>query len=138
MDELIVALLTWISVETGFAMPPLPPVAFVSKEEISQVAYGRPWRESDSVMAVYRRDASTVYLRADWRVGDLRSRATLLHELVHHVQAFNDARFDCRNRQQFQAYDLALRWLQQQGAEDPYLVLGVDELLIFILSSCRD
>lgn len=139
MSELVLALLTWIVAETGLLMPPPPPVVLLPKEEISQIAYGRGWQPSDDVPGVYDRDAETVYLRNDdWNRTDLRSRARLLHELVHHVQTFNRIPYPCPASREPQAYHLAIKWLQQQGAADPYQVLDIDEFSIFVRSLCPE
>lgn len=138
MTELVTSLLIWITVQTGLAMPPAPPVVLLSKEDMSAQAYGRSWRPSDDVPAAYDRQAATVYLRDDWKAADLRSLARLLHELVHHVQTFNQVEYRCPAQREPEAYGLALKWLEEQGAADPYATLGIDEFSIWILSRCPD
>lgn len=138
MNELIVALLTWISAQTGLAMPPPPTVAMLSKEEMSNLVYRRGWKASDDVPAAYDRDTGIVYLRNDWDARDLRSRARLLHELVHHVQVYNRIPYDCSEAREPEAYHLALKWLEEQGVADPHAVLNIDEFSIFVLSRCPE
>jgi len=69
---------------------------------------------------------------------ELYSRATLLHELVHHVQVFNRVPLPCRRARERDAYRLTLKWLEQQGVADPYAFLDVDEFTITLLSVCLD
>ena len=37
-----------------------------------------------------------------------------------------------------QAYDLQIKWLREQGVDDPYALIGINELGIYMLSVCRD
>jgi len=136
MSELILALLTWIVGETGLAMPPPPRVVLVSEAQINVMATGSS-DESD-VRGLYRRDAAIIYLRDNWNPADLRSRASLLHELVHHVQVFNGVPSRCPAERERLAYDLSLKWLREQGVADPYAVLGLDEFTITIRSMCPE
>lgn len=132
------ALSIWIALETGLAMPPPPAILVLSKEELSQVALGRSWKASDDIPALYDLEGKTIYLRNDWRITDLRSRATLVHELVHHTQAFNKVPARCPADREPLAYSLALKWLREQGAADPHAVLGIDEFSIWIRSLCPE
>ena len=134
MSELILALLTWIVAETGLAMPPPPSVVLVSEEQMNELGSGHT--DVTDIRSLYHRDAGIVYLHNDWNPADLRSRASLLHELVHHVQAFNGVPVRCPAEQERQAYDLTLKWLREQGAEDPYAVLNTNEFTILIRSMC--
>lgn len=136
MSELILALLTWIVGETGLAMPPPPPVVLQSEEQLTERATGGT--DVKDFLALYNRDTGIVYLRNDWNPADLRARATLLHELVHHVQAFNGVPMRCIAEGERQAYDLTLKWLREQGAVDPYAVLNIDEFTIITRSMCPE
>ena len=131
--ELVLVFLAWISAETGLAMPPPPGIQFVNQAQMLRLAGGRT-----DVGGLYDPEAVTVYLRDDWDAANLRNRATLLHELVHHVQDFNKVPARCRAERELLAYKLALDWLRQQGAPDPYAVLDVDEFTILIRSMCAD
>jgi hypothetical protein len=37
-----------------------------------------------------------------------------------------------------QAYDLQVKWLREQGVDDPYDLIKTNELSIYMLSTCRD
>jgi hypothetical protein len=138
MNELVVALLVWIAGETGLAMPPPPSVDLLPKEQISERAYGRNWRPGDDVRGLYDGDSGTVYLLDGWNAADLRSRSVLLHELVHHVQAFHRISYECSARREHEAYDLTVKWLRQQGVTNPYAVMDTDEYTIIATSACLD
>ena len=36
------------------------------------------------------------------------------------------------------AYDLQIKWLREQGVDDPYALIGINELGIYMVSVCRD
>jgi hypothetical protein len=138
MDDLILALLTWIVVETRLLMPGPPAVVLASETQISQLVQADDLQASANVRALYDHDGATVYLRHDWDRADLRSRATLLHELVHHVQYFNSIPTQCPGSRERQAYQLTVKWLRDQGVADPYALLNIDEFTISVLSICVD
>ena len=138
MSELVVALLLWIAGETGLAMPPPPPVELLSKEQFSERAYGRSWRPGDDVWGLYDGDSGTVYLLEGWNAAELRSRSVLLHELVHHVQAFHRISYECSATREREAYDLTVKWLRGQGVADPYAVMDTDEYTLIAMSACLD
>ena len=133
MKELIIALLAWVGAETGLTVPAPPPVVLVPEARMLELAAG-----SSDVKAMYMRDEGTIYLRDDWGIADLRCRATLLHELVHHVQIVNRVPVACPAEREREAYRLTLKWLREQGAKDPYAVLDIDEFTIIFLSICPE
>jgi Domain of unknown function (DUF6647) len=138
MRELVLAFLTWISAETGLTMPPPPLVVLLSSAQLTELAYGPDSPVCEDLWAAYDGSASVVYMRTDWNAAGLRARASLLHELVHHVQFFNKVPARCPAEREQLAYELTLRWLREQGAADPYAVLDIDEFTVFILSHCPE
>ena len=138
MDDLILALLTWIVVETGLLMPAPPPVVLASETQISKIVHASQSQPSGNVRGLYDHEEGIVYLRHDWDRADLRSLATLLHELVHHVQNFNPILSRCPGSLERQAYHLSLKWLGDQGVSDPYAVLNIDEFTIIAITVCLD
>ena len=131
MKVLVQEYLLWIRAETGLVVPPPPTIVFVSAEKMRERAGG-----SYSAMAIYANDTVTIYLPANWNRREMYHRAMLLHELVHHVQIFNQVPVRCAAEREWQAYSLTLNWLSRQGVEDPYAVLNLDELTVAILSAC--
>lgn len=133
MGQLILALLAWITAETGLSVPAPPVVELISAESMQRLAKGNA-----DVKAIYAHDTKTIQLRDDWQAADLRSRATLLHELVHHVQYSNDVPMSCPAEYERLAYNLTVKWLREQGVADPYEMLHVDEFTIIFLSLCHE
>jgi hypothetical protein len=138
MNELALALLIWITEQTGYALPAPAAIVVVSRARMSELAYRRAAEPADDVPAAYDSSRKVVYLRDDWKLGDLRSHARLLHELVHHVQNFNRVPYPCPAAAEPEAYSLALNWLEEQGAADPYEVLEIDAVTIWMLSRCPE
>lgn len=139
MAELVTSLMIWIAGETGFAIPAPPHVTLVPKEQMSELAYQREWRPKDDVRGLYDRNTATVYLQDAWRIDELRSQTTILHELVHHMQAFNAfLQDDCAGAREEQAYALTLKWLREQGTADAYALLDLDEFTITVLTLCPE
>lgn len=133
MNELILAFLAWIAVETGLVVPPPPPVVLVSGVTMLELTHG-----NSEVRGLYLRDTATIYLRNDWNAADLRSRASLLHELVHHMQFANKVPSRCPAERERLAYELTLKWLREQGVADPYAALNTDAFTIIFLSACPE
>lgn len=138
MTELVKTLLAWITAATGLAMPPPPPIVLLSSAQMTELAYGPNAPVSEDLRAMYDCESSVVYLRKDWSAVDLRSRASLLHELVHHVQLFNKVPARCLGAREVLAYDLTLKWLKEQGASDPYEILDIDPFTIRLLCKCPE
>ena len=136
MNQLIAGLLVWIAAETGLIAPPAPAIEMRTQTQLSDLAYGDKENVGDDVQALYHREKGVVYLRSDWRENNPHCVAALLHELVHHVQAFNGVRFRCAAAAERQAYDLSIKWLRDQKLADPYAVLGIDKFTIAALSVC--
>jgi hypothetical protein len=113
MRELVLAFLAWIAAETGLAIPAPPPVVLVSEGKMLELAHG-----NSEVRGMYVRDGATIYLRDDWNAADLRSRASLLHELVHHVQFANKVPSRCAAERERLAYELTFSGCEQ-GVADP-------------------
>ncbi len=138
MGKLIATLLAWISVQIG-AVPPDPPqVRFVPQHALVELAYGVRAPEDPSVIALYHRESRTVYLSDTWSASDLRDRAALVHELVHHVQEATGMRYPCLAARERLAYDLQAQWLKENGVEDPYAFLEIDEFTIALRSACAE
>ena len=117
---------------------PPPAVVLLSSAQMTELAYGPGSPVSEDLWASYEGSASVVYVRTDWNAAELRDRASLLHELVHHVQFFNNVPARCPAEREQLAYKLTLKWLREQGAADPYAVLNIDEFTMYILSQCPE
>ena len=138
MDALIGVLIAWIVAKTGMLAPPHPPVVIVPEAELVEMFYG-PKRTSSSnarIIALYSHQEEKIYLVAGWKSDDILHISQLLHELVHHVQRFNNIKVPCLAAYERQAFILHLAWLREQGVEDPYALLDINEFMIMLVSRC--
>jgi uncharacterized protein DUF6647 len=137
LNSLIATYIAWIIAETGLLAPGHPPIRFATPAEMS-VRYGSPENNGLELQALYNRVEGSIYLPQEWQPNDLRQKSALLHELVHHVQRFNNIDLPCVAAYERQAYDLQIKWLREQGVDDPYDLIGTNELSIYMVSVCRD
>lgn len=133
MDALVAVLIAWIAAKTGLAAPPPPRILLVPLQQMVEMtgATAKP-------QAVYKRNERTIYLRDDWTSDTLLNKAIVVHELVHHFQEMNNVQMPCERAQEADAYHLEMKWLREQGVEDPYAFLETNELAIMLRSMCLD
>lgn len=122
---------------TGLPVPAPPSIAFVPAEYLRLLA-GAADADHDTVQGLYHRPSSTVYLPGDWDAASLRDAAVLLHELVHHAQAFNGVQARCPRALEREAYALTARWLRERGVVDPYGFLNTDEFTVAVRAVCLE
>ena len=51
---------------------------------------------------------------------------------------FNKIELLCIAAYERHAYDLQIKWLREQGVDDPYDLIKTNELGIYMVSVCRD
>jgi hypothetical protein len=137
LDSLIAIYIAWIVARTGLSAPDHPPIHFVTPAEMA-MRHGSPENSGLDLQALYNRNKGSIYLPQEWRPNDLRQKSALLHELVHHVQRFNKIELPCLAALERQAYDLQIKWLREQGVDDPYDLIKTNELTVYLVSTCRD
>jgi hypothetical protein len=137
LDSLVPVYIAWIVAQTGLSAPDHPPIHFATAMEMV-VRYGSPENSGLDLQALYNRTEGAIYLPRQWLPEDLRQKSALLHELVHHVQKSNNIELPCVAAYERQAYDLQIKWLREQGVDDPYALIGINELGIYMVSVCRD
>ena len=137
MEVLITTYLAWIIAQTGWSAPDCPPIRFVAPSELIRLT-GSPGNSVLEVQALYSVSEGSIYLPQEWLPNDLRQKSALLHELVHHAQRFNKIEQPCIAAYERQAYDLQIKWLREQGVDDPYDLIKTNELSIYMASVCRD
>jgi hypothetical protein len=138
MDILVAALIAWISTQTGLNMVASPRVEFVAQSIMSEIVSGPNIAPNPQLRALYIRDSATIYLRANWDSSRLNDQSELVHELVHHFQKVHDLPYQCEAARETLAYDLQMKWLKEQGVEDPHDLLQINQFYIVMVSVCRD
>lgn len=135
--EIVGKLIAWVNAKTGWRAHAAPVICFVPDARLSKMLAARNGRgKAVHIGALYSRRDDTIYLPTEWGSDDLRDRATLLHELIHHLQAINKVEVSCPNVYEFQAYSLTIDWLREQGVEQPMKMLHINDVALFMLSQC--
>ncbi|CAN7735396.1 hypothetical protein LJR220_001941 [Bradyrhizobium sp. LjRoot220] len=137
LNSLVATYIAWIVAQTGLLAPDHPPIHFVTSTELA-TRHGSPEHSRLELQALYSRSEGSIYLPQQWLPDDLRQKSALLHELVHHVQRFNNIELPCIAAHERQAYDLQIKWLREQGVDDPYDLMKTNGLGIYMASVCRD
>lgn len=129
--------INWIVDQTGWPAADVPPIKTTSLDDLAKMLFG-----SSSGLAgirpaaLYSKNEHMIYLATTWKKDDVLDQSILVHELVHHLQMENHIQLECWGLYEAQAYDLQIRWLRSQGAEDPYKLLGVTRVAIDSLAEC--
>lgn len=123
MSALILSLMTWISVQSGYPVKAPPDIVFMTRDRVCQFAKFEPDHcatEGLGVMAAYW--DSTVVIRQELDIMDVYTKSVLLHELVHHMQDTTMS-WECRESE---AYRLQEQWAQEQGKSviDPLTLMA--------------
>lgn len=103
------------------------------------IKHGSPDNSGFELQALYGRSEGSIYLPEEWRPDDLRQKSALLHELVHHVQLSNKIVLPCVAAYERQAYDATNQMVARtRGVDDPYDLIKINELGIYMVSRCDD
>lgn len=146
MNALIAALTTWIAAATGLPVPDRPPtVDFASPCQIERLVTGdalRPCPKTVRYVAAYDHRIARITLPKGWNAGDLYDVSTLLHELVHHMQASAgqviDPRKPCSGPAlEKPAYDAQIAFLEAAGV-DALAVMGINALMLMVVTQCME
>lgn len=131
--ELMDSLISWIGEATAYDTAILrtapPEISFCSNGETIRYE-GREVLVERDLKAAYDREAQRIFLVEPWSATDARDAATLLHELIHHIQYASRA-WECPQAVEWEAYKLTEAWLGERGI-DP----GFDWLWIYVVSRC--
>jgi hypothetical protein len=133
MDALVASLMLWISIQSGLTATDTPRILLVPEQQMASMTGGTADPEG-----IYVYEQRSIYLPDSWNADTLRDRATLVHELAHHVLKANKVEVQCERAYEAESYRLEFLWLREQGVQDPYEFLGTNELAIILRSACRD
>ena len=137
MKELVTSLLIWIALQIGGEPPAAPEIRMLPEQELAERFFGgRPPADASHVCGLYHAASMTIYLPESWCADRPLDRSSLLHELVHHVQKVRALPYPCPAARERLAYDLQVRWLQENGVADPYALINIDKFTIAVYSMC--
>lgn len=147
MDALLTVIITWLSINFGLpAAVDLPQVQFVNASQMFDVHTSQLSDEEIAKMrsagnidgelqAVYDDRSRTIYLPADWSASSPADVSMLVHEMVHHLQRFDDETFACDEAREKPAYEAQARWLEHVGTslEQEF---KLDPMSLLFLTKC--
>lgn len=154
MKTLISIMMVWISINTGFVVPDEPLIVYMTPLEIKMYAYGcyddpipignEDACDSNTVIAgtpkaLYDPTIKTILLAEDFKPDTILNQSILLHELIHHLQYYNnyDKEIECHGKLEEQAYTLQDKWLFEKYHTNVWDVVGIGRLLYHIITSCQ-
>lgn len=132
----VALMVTWIAEKTAWAIREAPPIRFVPYADLVKI-FGGGKPTDFHVEGLYSDEDHIIYLSDAWHADDLHDRSVLLHELVHHLQYLNHMKATCASEYEWQAVELQVAWLREQGVEDPLSLMGVSRLFLYMLRQCE-
>lgn len=139
MDELLLALLLWIgaasnATELEYNGQPLPTVGYGTHKELVRMARGKDADPKNyDLQAVYDHKTNKIWLRVGLDTTKERTRAVLVHELVHYLQDVNGTleKRPCMAANELLAYDLDGEYRRSHGVRIPW-----NEITVLARSQC--
>lgn len=127
MDALLKVITTWLSINYGLPnVQDHPQVQFVDRPQLFDVYVSRLSEDEISslrgngemgfdLIAVYDDLSRTIYLPANWTASSPADVSVLVHEMVHHLQRFDEEAFPCAEAREKPAYEAQADWLELSG-----------------------
>ena len=156
MNEIIIAMMLWISNVTGYAVPEIPNIKYLTTMELKSYAYGcnqtpipknsldicsskEYWDlDTGSPIALYDHIDKIIILNKKFDIKTIHDKSVLFHELVHHLQYENDidSTVECKGDLEKEAYTLQDDWLQEKYGVTVWDTIGINELFFILITSC--
>jgi len=125
-------MLLWIGANTGYDVDlPHPLIKTVTQQELERI-YSNGAGTENHLHGFYDRKEDIIYLPDTWKQYDAWSQGVLLHELIHYVQDQNQAKFQCTNEMEKEAWPLQKQYLLEYHG----YVWDYDELWFAVISNC--
>lgn len=138
MKELVLSLILWITAHSGYAWDgTYPKITLVSQTEICK-GYSKFPSDDCGVLAYYT-NADGMVLNHAFDPTSLRDQATLLHELVHHLQKNYPEKFLCLAAYEPDAYYLEVSWLVKEHGytvDEAWKFLHMDPFYVLAVFQC--
>ena len=147
MDALMTVIITWLSMNYGLPLvQDLPQVQFVDPPQMYEVHISRLTNDEiallrnagqtgDDLVAVYDDRSRTIYLPANWSASSPADVSVLVHEMVHHLQRFDDEIFACAEAREKPAYKAQADWLNLIG-KSLEQEFELDAMSLLFLTKC--
>ena len=159
--EIILAMMLWISSVTGYTIPELPQIIYLSSVDIKKYAYGcdkaiippenkdicdaQEFWDLDDInnerapIALYDNKQQHIILNEKFNIETVHDQSVLLHELIHHVQLHNGVykKVKCKNELEAEAYELHDKWLREKYGVTLKNIIGINELFLIFVTTCQ-
>lgn len=138
MNELLVALITWIHAVSGLPVPTdLPEVKRADTVELCAVVHGGDaCNPLLPTLAGAYDDEGTILLLHAWKPDNAYDLSLLVHELAHFMQDRSGASYACLGAREREAYRIQDRFLQSMGTS--LQQHGIGMMFLAGISRCRD
>ena len=158
MKEIILAMMLWIHNATGYTIPEIPDIKYLSTMDLRSYAYGcdqvpipngndeicaakKDWDlDRSNPIALYDHIDKIVILNKNFDITTVRDKSVLFHELVHHLQYENDidSTVKCQGELEKEAYTLQDEWLQETYGVNVWDTIQINQLFFIIITSCME
>ena len=130
-------MLDWIGDNSDYetADIPLPAIRVVTQEDLQSLYYGRLPSENEvflTIEAIYMGD-DLIWIRDGIDPNSNAYQWTILHELVHHAQAYSDKEFACVAASEVDAYALSDQYAAEVLRDEG---LKSDPLVMMLITQC--
>lgn len=156
MKEIILAMMLWIHNATGYTIPEIPDIKYLSTMDLRAYAYGcnqvpipngnediceakDNWDiDNRGPIALYDHIDKVVILNKDFDITTVHDQSVLFHELVHHLQYANDidSTVKCNGELEKEAYTLQDEWLHEKYGLNVWDTIQINQLFFMLITSC--
>ncbi len=152
MDALLIAIVTWLSLNYGLpATADLPKVTFATPMEITLMHYqaftgparaqviaaynALPAGKRREVVSVYDTQSGVILLPYGWTARTPAELSVLVHEMAHHLQTVAKLSYACPEEREELAYQAQEKWLEQFGT-NLEREFAIDDLTLLVSTHC--
>jgi len=128
VENLLMALLIWVSVQTSYPLDgiEIPTVEYNTAEELRTLVHS----QNHEIVAVY--GEGVIHVLPTFDKENAEDRATLVHELVHHLQRHHKVTYKCKSQYEAEAYMIEEMWRVQEEMRPT-----APSPLIMLMASCQ-
>lgn len=124
-DETLLPIKTWIEKNTRYRISALPIV--IASGNRLKMDLGLSGEQQRRSIAAYL-PGQIIINNVVWDASSKTSISYLVHEMVHHAQTLNNAKFPCQQERNREAYSLQNKWLEENGESPLYSPEWIDKI----------
>ncbi|AZO81322.1 hypothetical protein BLM15_09835 [Bosea sp. Tri-49] len=136
------ALAIWVGAKLGQPVPnSLPRLVFKPADQVTVLRFKQyaseimQQQDRPNIVSIYDARENIIYLRDTWSGATAADLSVLVHELVHHFQEAQQAKFECDAAREAKAFELQETWLRLFGRslEEDF---QIDPFTLLVRTSC--